>query len=74
MASKKFITSVVLFILMLLFAASKAEFRGVAETSKLGRTSKSALIVGFHILLICCLMFPKTNKSSIILCQKYVVK
>ena len=36
MASKKFITLVVLFILTLLFASSKGEFTGVAEASKLG--------------------------------------
>ncbi|KAK7813503.1 hypothetical protein CFP56_005157 [Quercus suber] len=35
MASKKFITLVVLFILMLLFASSKVESTGVAEASKL---------------------------------------
>ena len=55
---KKFITSVVLFILMLLFA-SKAESRGVTETSKLGVTSKSAPILGF--LYSFCLMFQKTR-------------
>ena len=51
MASRKFFTSVVLFILMLIFA-SKAESSGVTETSKLGVTSKSALILGFYILFV----------------------
>nr|POF01741.1 hypothetical protein CFP56_06128 [Quercus suber] len=36
MASKKFLTLVVLFILMLLFASSKVESTGLAEASKLG--------------------------------------
>nr|POE51354.1 hypothetical protein CFP56_79584 [Quercus suber] len=42
MASKKFITLVVLFILilMLLFASSKVESTGVAEASKLGSKSQ----------------------------------
>ncbi|KAK9994978.1 hypothetical protein SO802_024681 [Lithocarpus litseifolius] len=40
MASKKFITLVVLFILMLLFASSKVESTGVAEASKLGSKSR----------------------------------
>ncbi|KAK9994936.1 hypothetical protein SO802_024639 [Lithocarpus litseifolius] len=40
MASKKFITWVGLFILMLLFASSKVESRVVAEASKLGSKSR----------------------------------
>ncbi|KAK9994974.1 hypothetical protein SO802_024677 [Lithocarpus litseifolius] len=43
MASKKYITLVVLFILMLLFASSNVESTGVAESSKLG--SKSGKLV-----------------------------
>ena len=51
MAFKKFI-SVVLFILMLL-SASKAEIRGVTETSKLGVTSNfDVLTLGFYILFV----------------------
>ena len=44
--------SVVLFILMLL-SASKAEIRGVTETSKLGATSNfDVLTLGFYILFV----------------------
>ena len=51
MAFKNFI-SVVLFILMLL-SASKAEIRGLTETSKLGVTSNfDVLTLGFYILFV----------------------
>nr|POF12304.1 hypothetical protein CFP56_71858 [Quercus suber] len=47
MASKKFITLVVLFILMLLFASSKVESTGVAEASKLGSKSRKLVSDGY---------------------------
>ena len=47
MASKKFITWGLLFILMFLLA-SQAASRKVLETSELGNSSNSVLILGFY--------------------------
>ena len=50
MASKKFSTWVVLFILIL--SASKVAFMKVLGTSELGDSSKSAIILGFYFQFV----------------------
>ncbi len=63
MASKNFITWVVLFILTFLFA-SKAASREVPGTSRRGMSSKSALILGFYFQFV-----SKIKADKIILIQ-----
>ena len=62
MASKKFSTWVVLFILMFLFA-SKVASRKAFGTSELVDASKSALILGLYSV---CFIVQKTKVEKII--------